>query len=84
MLSSSRVAPILKFFPFYSMLMHGETFRSVSVASTEFGDGWYLADSNPPPIVENGIPLDFNWICRSSHKAETTHRIVIARLLPHG
>lgn len=64
MLLSSRVAPILTFFPFYSMLMHGKIFRSVSVASTEFGDGWYLADSNTPSLVEYGIPLDFNWICR--------------------
>ena len=40
------------FFCFYCMPMYGKIYRSVSIVSTEFGDGWYLTDSNTPQSLK--------------------------------
>ena len=45
---SSRVAPVLTYFRFYSIPMYGKTYRSVSIVLTEFGNGGYLTNSNTP------------------------------------
>ena len=52
MLLTSRVVPVLTFFRFYCLPRYRNIYRSVSIVSTEFGDGWYLTDSKTPPIVE--------------------------------